>query len=79
MLVGRADDGNQAAHIRASTLVCCGVVSCSKAHISAKFIGRQPELLGGSSRHDTNVHAANCWVAKSVETIIPMKCIAANM
>ena len=79
MLVGRADAGNQAAHIRASTLVCCGVVSCSLAHISAKFIGRQSELLGGSSRHDTKVHAANCWVAKSLETIIPMKCKAVNM
>ena len=79
MLVGRADDGNQAAHIRGSTLVCCGVVSCSQAHISAKFIGRQPELLGGSSRHDTKVHAANCWVAKSLETSIPMKCKTVNM
>ena len=40
MLVGRADDGKQAAPISASTMVCCGVVSCSQAHISAKFIGR---------------------------------------
>ena len=79
MLGGRADDRNQAAHIRASTLVCCGVVSCSQAHISAKFIGRQSELLGGLSRHDTKVHAANYWVAKSLETIIPMKCNPVNM
>ena len=73
MLVGRADDGTQVAHIRASTMVCCGVVSCSQSHISAKFIGRQPELLGGSSRHDSKVHAANCWVVKSLETIMPLK------
>ena len=79
MLVGRADDGDQAAHIRASTLACCGVVSCSQAHITAKFIGRQPELLGGPSRHDTKVHAANCWVARSLETIIPMECNSVNM
>ena len=73
MLVGRADDAKQAVHIRASTMVCCGVVSCSQAHISAKFIGRQPELLGGSSRHDSKVHAGNCWVVKSLETIISLK------
>ena len=39
MLVGRADDGKQAAHISASTMVCCGVVSCSQAHISASSLG----------------------------------------
>ena len=74
MLAHGADDGQRAGafsrHCPGCTVKSPSAFTLTYQRIS---LGDNRNLTGGSSLHDVKVHAADCWVAKILETNILTK------
>ena len=74
MSVRGTDDGQRAGafsrHCHGCTVKSSPALTLTYQRIS---LGDNRNLSGGSSRHDVKVHAADCWMAKILETNILTK------